>query len=145
MVRASEHLESLEDCGVELEYIQYVSIYPIYISMYGYDAERAEGSDVPLSVDGIEPPQLETRQTPLVWYGRAEVSDFLFCKVSTAQSLKRVHVTQPWVQRAQWISVRPTHGHPPTLNLLDWDIFEDTSIKARIKFKYIFGNWYLTE
>ena len=118
MVRASEQLKSLEDC----------------------DVERAERSDV-------LPPKLETRQTPLVWSGRVEVSDFFFCKVSPAQSLKRVHVTQPWVQRAQWISVRPTHGHPPTLNLLDWDqdIFKDTSSKARIKFKYIFGNWYLTE
>ena len=112
MVRASEHLESLEDCGVELEYIQYVSIYPIYISMYGYDAERAEGSDVPLSVDGIEPPQLETRQTPLVWSGRGEVSDFPFLQ-SVHNTIVEAGPCNPTLGAESTMDICETHTWSP--------------------------------
>ena len=72
------------------------------------------------SEDGVGPTLLENFQTSRL----AEVSDFLFCKVSTAQIIEPpAHVTQPWLYSTMDICETLTWSSQPR------DIFEEASIK----------------
>ena len=80
--------------------------------------ERAEVNDVLLSGDGVEPPQLETRQTSLVWSGRAEVSDFPFLQ-SVASTIVEAGPCNPTLGAESTMDICETHTWSPRTSLTE--------------------------
>ena len=91
-----------------------------------------------LSEESVRPTLLENCQTSRL----AEVSDFPFCKVSTAQIIEPpAHVTQHFTVHST-MDICETHtwsSQPST------ETYLKKHQSKTIVFKYIFGNWYLTE
>ena len=73
--------------------------------------ERPEESDVLLSGDGVEPPQLETRQTPsLVWQSRS--LGFLFLQ-SVASTIVEAGPCNPTLGAESTMDICETHTWSP--------------------------------